>query len=204
VAYARINADVRWENLSARLIIQGGLDMLNLLKKRRSIRRYKQTPLKPEEMQCLVKAALLSPSSRGRQPWEFIMVTDPIVLEKLSVSKPHSAAFLKSAALGVVIVADPGISDVWVEDTSIAATLVHLTAASMDLGSCWIQIRGREHCPGEKAGDYIKNLLEIPEKYEVEAIIAVGYPDEKKAPRSEGDLPYKKAHLEKFGTPWPK
>ena len=153
--------------------------MLNLLKKRRSIRRYKQTPLKPEEMQCLVKAALLSPSSRGRQPWEFIMVTDPIVLEKLSVSKPHSAAFLKSAALGVVIVADPGISDVWVEDTSIAATLVHLTAASMDLGSCWIQIRGREHRPGEKAGDYIKNLLEIPEKYEVEAIIAVGYPDEK-------------------------
>ena len=126
------------------------------------------------------------------------------MLEKLSVSKPHSAAFLKSAALERVIVADPGISRCkGGRQYSIAATLVHLTAASMDLGSCWIQIRGREHRPGEKAGDYIKNLLEIPEKYEVEAIVAVGYPDENKAPRTEKDLPYEKAHLEKFGTPWP-
>ncbi len=178
--------------------------MLDLLKKRRSIRRYKPTPLKLEEMEYLVNAALLSPSSRGRQPWEFIMVTDPKVLEKLSVSKPHSASFLKDAALGVVIVADPGISDVWVEDTSIAATLVHLAAVSMDLGSCWIQIRGREHMSGERAGDYVKGLLEIPDKYEVEAIVAVGYPDENKVPRNERDLPHEKAHLEKFGTPWHK
>lgn len=176
--------------------------MLDLLKKRRSIRRYKPTPLKPEEMEYLVNAALLSPSSRGRPPWEFIMVTDRELLEKLSISKPHGSSFLKNAGLGVVIVADPGISDVWVEDTSIAATLVHLTAASMELGSCWIQIRGREHRPGERAGDYVKGLLEIPDKYEVEAIVAVGYPDENKAPRNERDLPHEKAHLEKFGTPW--
>ncbi len=176
--------------------------MLDLLKKRRSVRRYKPIPLKPEEIERLVTAALLSPSSRGLQPWEFILVTDPGMLEKLSVSKPNSAIFLKSAALGVVIVADPGISDVWVEDTSIAATLVHLAAAAMDLGSCWIQIRGREHSPGEKSGDYIKGLLGIPSQYEVEAIIAVGYPDENKAPRNERDLPYQKAHRERFGTHW--
>ncbi|MEQ8202087.1 MAG: nitroreductase family protein [Syntrophomonadaceae bacterium] len=178
--------------------------MLDLLKKRRSIRRFKEEPLQPEEIERLVTAALLSPSSRGRQPWEFIMVTEPALLEKLSVSKPSSASFLKGAALGVVILADPGISDVWVEDTSIAALLVHLTAASMELGSCWIQIRGREHSPAEMAGDYIKRWLDIPGKYEVEAIIAVGYPDENKVPRNEKDLPYEKVHREKFGTPWPK
>lgn len=176
--------------------------MLELLRKRRSIRRYKPEPLRREEMEGLVTAALLSPSSRGRQPWEFIMVTDPGLLEKLSVSKPHSASFLKGAALGVVIAADPAISDVWVEDTSIAAALVHLTAASMDLGSCWIQIRGREHRPGEMAGEYIKRLLHIPSRYEIEAIIAVGYPDEVKAPHSDQVLRHEKVHLERFGIPW--
>lgn len=176
--------------------------MLDLLKKRRSIRRYKPVPLLRDEMERLVAMALLSPSSRGRQPWEFIMVTDPGMLDKLSISKPHSASFLRGAALGVVIIGDPGISDVWVEDTSIAATLVHLAATSMDLGSCWIQIRGRKHSPDETAGDYIKGLLDIPDRFEVEAIMAVGYPDEVKAPHSEEKLPYEKAHLERFGSPW--
>lgn len=176
--------------------------MLNLLKKRRSIRRYKQTPLKPEEMQCLVKAALLSPSSRGRQPWEFIMVTDRELLEKLSFSKSHGSSFLKNAALGVVVLGTPDVTDVWVEDTSIVSLLLHLTAASMDLGSCWIQIRNRQHSPDLMARDYIRALLGIPERYEVEAIIAVGYPDEKKAPREEKDLDYSKVHADRFGTPW--
>lgn len=176
--------------------------MLELLKKRRSIRRYKQVQLQQEEIAKLATAALLSPSSRGRQPWEFIMVTDRELLEKLSISKSHGSTFLKNAALGVVVVADPDVTDVWVEDTSIVSLLLHLTATSMDLGSCWIQIRNRPHSPDLMARDYIRALLGIPDKYEVEAIIAVGYPDEKKEPREEKDLDYSKVHADRFGTPW--
>lgn len=176
--------------------------MLDLLKRRRSIRKYTDQKLSPEEITQLVTAALLSPSSRGRQPWEFVTVTESSVLEKLSVSKPSSATFLKDAALGVVVLAYPAISDVWIEDTSIASLIVHLTAASLNLGSCWIQIRGRQHSPTQTSEDYIKELLDIPDQYSVEAIIAVGCPDEHKSPHSEKDLDYSKVHAEKFGIPW--
>ncbi len=176
--------------------------MLDLLKRRRSIRKYKDEQLAHEEIAQLVTAALLSPSSRGRQPWEFVAVTDREMLRKLSVSKPSSAAFLKDAALGMVILADPGISDVWIEDTSIASLIVHLTAASLNLGSCWIQIRGRQYSPTQMSEDYIKELLGIPDKFAVEAIIAVGCPDEQKSPHSEKDLDYRKVHVDKFGIPW--
>ncbi len=176
--------------------------MLDLLKRRRSIREYKDQELCREEIAQLVTAALLSPSSRGRQPWEFVIVTERGVLEKLSESKPSSATFLKHAALGVVVLGDPGISDVWIEDTSIASLIVHLTSASLNLGSCWIQIRGRQHSPTQSSEDYIKELLGIPAKYTVEAIIAVGYPDEQKSPHGEKDLDFSKVHTEKFGTPW--
>ena len=114
--------------------------MLNLLYKRRSIRKYKTTKLDSGTVQLLIKAALLSPSSRGFQPWQFVVVDDIEVLSLLASSK-KGAGFLKDAALGIVILADPTKSDVWVEDASIAATILHLTAESLGLGSCWIQIR---------------------------------------------------------------
>lgn len=176
--------------------------MLDLLKKRRSIRKYRPESLGQEEVARLAMAALLSPSSRNRRPWEFILVTDRELLAQLALSKSHGSSFLKDAALGVVVLGDPEKSDVWVEDCSIAALLLHLTAASMDLGSCWIQIRQRPHSPDQMAGDYIKELLAVPDKYEVEAMIAVGYPAEDKTSRGEEGLDFSKVYADRFGSPW--
>jgi nitroreductase len=81
----------------------------------------------------------------GKNSWKFVVVTDTAVLEKLSTAKPHGATFLRNAALGIVICADPQISDVWIEDASIASIITHLAATSLNLGSCWIQIRERKH-----------------------------------------------------------
>jgi len=81
--------------------------MLPLLKKRRSIRKYKEDNLEKEEVKQLIKAALLSPSSRNRCPWEFVVIDDKDLLFKLSQSKQHGSAFLKNAALGIVVIADP-------------------------------------------------------------------------------------------------
>ena len=173
--------------------------MLELLKKRRSIRRYKADPVEPGKIEELVKALLLSPSSRNIRPWEFIVVTDNQLLEQLSRSKEHHAAFLKGAPLGIVVLADETKSDVWVEDSSIASIIVQLAAESMGLGSCWIQIRNRMHDSNQTAEDYIKNLLHIPANYKVESIIALGYPDETRPPHDENKLQYEKVFTDRYG-----
>ncbi|MHC4542169.1 MAG: nitroreductase family protein, partial [Planctomycetota bacterium] len=117
--------------------------MIELLRARRSIRKYTDRRIEPEKVEILKEAVLRSPSSRNIDPWEFVFVDEPNVLKKLSQSKPHGAKFLEHAALSIVICADGGKSDVWVEDCSIASILVQMAAQSIGLGSCWIQIRNR-------------------------------------------------------------
>jgi len=174
--------------------------MLNLLLKRRSIRKYKAEPIPAGQVETLIKAALLSPSSRNLRPWEFVVVTDKDTLEKLSHSKEHGSSFLKDAPLGIVVLADETKSDVWVEDASIASIIIQLAAESMGLGSCWIQIRKRMHNSSVTSADYIKSLLSIPEKYGVESIIALGYPNETKSPHTGDELSYSKFYYNEFGV----
>lgn len=176
--------------------------MIELLKQRRSIRKYKKDKIEPEKVEQLIKAALLSPSSRGLKPWEFIVVDDPDILKKLAASKEHGSSFLENAALAIVVLADPMKCDVWIEDTSIASIILHLTAQSLELGSCWIQIRERFHDNYKTSEDYIRNLLDIPNNYKVESIISFGYAAEHKRPYDEKDLNYSKVHRNKFGFKW--
>jgi nitroreductase len=172
---------------------------LSLVEKRRSIRRYEDKPVEPEKVERLIEAALRAPSSRGFNPWEFVVVTDGVLLEKLSKSKPHGASFLKDAPLGIVVCADPEKCDVWIEDASIASIYIHLAAASMELGSCWIQIRKRMHDQTKTAEQYIRELLNIPQNFNVESMIAIGYPAEKKSPHPKEDLQYEKVYYNVYG-----
>jgi len=173
--------------------------LLSLLEKRRSIRKFQSEPLNKDEVAALAEALLRSPSSRGRNPWEFVIVTDRELLGKLALAKEHGSAFLTGAPLAVVVCADPQRSDVWVEDCAIASTLVQLTAASMGLGSCWVQIRLRSHGDGRSAADYLRELLGLPDHYEVASIIAIGRPDETKSPHPKESLAYEKIHRNGYG-----
>jgi nitroreductase len=172
----------------------------DLIRRRRSIRRFENRPVAPEKIQQLMEAALRAPSSRGTNPWEFVVVTDPSHLDALSRSKAHGASFLKEAPVGIVVLADPGQTDVWVEDGSIATIFLHLAAESLGLGSCWIQIRRRTHTDGRPASDHIRQLLAIPDTREVQAILAVGYGAETKAGHPETSLQREKIHYHRYGT----
>lgn len=169
--------------------------MLELVRKRRSIRKYLSKPVETEQVQILIEAALRAPSSRGLNPWEFILVDQRELLEKLSNAKEHGSSFLKNAPLGIVICADPARCDVWIEDATIAATYLQLAAESLGLGSCWIQIRQREHSQLKTAEEYVREVLNIPTHLKVEAIIGIGYPAEKLPPHSEAELAREKIHL---------
>lgn len=177
---------------------------LDLVQKRRSIRAYLEKPVEAEKIDMLVETALRSPSSRGFNPWEFIVVTDRNLLAKLSKAKPHGASFLSNAPLGIVVCADPEKCDVWIEDASIASIFLHLAAESLGLGSCWIQIRMRRHDQTRTAEAYIRALLNIPENIQVESIVAIGYPAESKPPHPKKDLQYAKVHRNAYGESWQK
>lgn len=167
-------------------------DMIEILRKRRSIRAYEDKPIAPEKTGVLKEALLRSPSSRNIRPWEFLFVEDKALLEKLSLAKPHGAGFLKDAALGIIICGHGEASDVWIEDCSIASIIGHLTAEALGLGSCWIQIRNREHDATTTAEAYIRDLLGLPDTLRIESILAVGYPAEKKPGVPEDQLVWEK------------
>ncbi len=171
-----------------------------LIEKRRSIRKFKPVPVEGEKVELLIEAALRAPSSRGFNPWRFIVIDDPELLTRISEAKPHGASFLKGAALGIVVCGDSKKSDVWVEDTSIASTYIQLAAQELGLGSCWIQMRKREHDDSLSAEAYIKALLDVPEHVKIESVIALGYPDEQKAPHAKDSLDYDKVFHNKYGS----
>jgi len=172
---------------------------LSLVRERRSVRKYLTRPVEADTIDLLVEAALRSPSSRGFNPWQFIVVTAPEVLDKLSRAKPHGAGFLKDAPLGIVVCGVPSVSDVWIEDCSIASIFIHLAAQSLGLGSCWIQIRERMYDQSRSSEAYVRELLSIPETVRVESMVAIGYRDEEKAPHKKEALEQKKVFFEVYG-----
>ena len=173
---------------------------MSLIQKRRSIRKFLAKPVEDEKIDLLIEAALRSPSSRGYNPWEFVVVTERDLLDKLSNSKLHGSQFLKNAPLGIVICADPDKCDVWIEDCSIASTFIFLAAESIGLRSCWIQIRERMHNESMSSEAYVMDVLDITPKLKVESIIALGYPDETKPFHKKEDLQYEKVHNNHYGS----
>ena len=162
--------------------------MIELLRKRRSIRKFTSDKIESATIEILIEAALRAPSSRGINPWEFILVDDPVILTQLSQAKKHGSEFLKNAPMSIVVCADSSKSDVWVEDCSIAAIIIQLTALSLGLGTCWAQIRYRKHSDEKSAEKYVQELLCLPEQIKVECILGIGHPAESKQSVSANKL----------------
>jgi len=179
-------------------MLTGGNMFFEQIQKRRSIRKFTKQPIEKEKINALIEAALRSPSSRDFRPWRFIVVDQAAILEKLALAKPHGSSFLQNAPLGIVVCGDTSASDVWVEDTAIASTFIQLAAQDLGLGSCWIQIRKRDHSPGKTADVYVKEILHIPDTLRIESIIAIGYPGEIKQGHAKDTLAYDKVFFNQY------
>ena len=171
--------------------------MLNLIMKRRSIRKFKDEKLSEEEIQKLIKGGLLAPSSKNKKVVELIAVDDKDTILKLKDCKNMGSLGLDTAPLALVVIADGEKSDVWVEDASVAASYIQLTAEDMGLGTVWIQMRKRfsDH---DDAENEVRKVLNIPEKFGVVCIIAAGYKNENIGPYRDNDVEESRAHYNKF------
>ena len=172
--------------------------MIELLRERRSVRKFLPKKVETEKIDILKEALLRSPTSRNIRPWEFIIVDEPILLKKLSRAKQSGSAFLQDAPLAVVVLADSQKSDIWIEDCSIASILLQLTAQSLELASCWVQIRKRQNKNNFFSEAYVQKLFNLPEHLKVESIIGLGYAAEHKQGIPQNDLDSAKIHINKY------
>ena len=174
---------------------------LELITKRRSIRSYKNQPVEKEKLDVIIEAALRAPSSMGKSPWEFIVVTDPEIRKNLSKSKPHGSSFIGDAPIVIAVCVRPDISDVWIEDAALAALYIQLAAEDIGLSSCWAQMRERKNSDNKKAESFAAEILGVPQEVKVPFLIGIGYRNEEKTPHDKSSLKYNKIHNNRFGTP---
>ena len=174
------------------------MDLLEIMKHRRSVRKYTGEKIEEEKLQQILTAALLAPSGRAIRPWEFVVVRDKEVLTKLSKAREHGAEMLAGAECAVVVFGDESKTDVWTEDCCNAMAHMYLMASALGVGCCWIQGRLRKTPESILTEDYVRDLLDVPSQYRLEAIMSLGLPAETPAPYDVDKLPYEKIHSEKF------
>ena len=174
------------------------MEILDIFANRRSVRKYAQGPLEDKALDKILKAGLLAPSGHARRPWEFILVRDKQMLERLSGCRSSGANMLKQAAAAIVVIADEQKQDVWIEDCSVALGYMHLAASALNLGSCWVQVRLRTAADGRSCEEFLREALGFPPNFKAEAILALGAPQRSPSPHDLQKLNLSKIHKEKF------
>ncbi len=157
------------------------MDFLELVRKRRSIRRYRPDPIPQEHLEYVLEAARLAPSWGNRQCWRFIVVRDPS--KRRAISQRDWVAEAPAIIVGC---ADPTLSgsrfgqQYYMLDMGIAMEHMMLAAAEKGLGTCWIG--------GQFDEETVKRVLGVPPEIRVVAMTPIGYPAEEPAPRGRKEL----------------
>lgn len=174
------------------------IDFHKMLLERHSIRKYKDQPLDAEQVKLILEAGLLAPCSKSSRAWQFIVVEDKNVLLQLAECKVGGTVPVKNCPLAVVVVMDPMKSEAWIEDGSVAASFMLLQAEALNLGACWVEIRGRHAADGEPAENIVREILGIPENLEPMCIVTLGHKDEVRRPVDPEKLLWDKVHIGSF------
>ena len=174
------------------------MDFKDLVQQRRSHRKFTAEEIDGEDVKMILRAGLMSPTSKGQRAWQFVVVDNKADLEKLSDAKDLGGAFIKDAAMAIVVLGDPMQNDCWVEDGSIAAITMQYQAEELGIGSCWVQMRGRGLSDGTTADMVIQGVLGIPENLSCLCILALGRKADERKPQNEDKLKWEKVHVDKY------
>ena len=158
------------------------MDFLEVVEKRKSVRKYSDRPVEKEILDAIVRVAQTAPSSRNSKSSAFMIVEDRDTLDALSQMRDYGASPLKNAQAAIVVMGDASKTDLWVDNCAISATFVQLAVTAMDLVSCWIHVNGRPRFKDEpekgSAEDYVSELLGIKDDLKPYCVVAIGYPEE--------------------------
>jgi nitroreductase len=152
--------------------------MLDLIKRRRSIRRYTSETVSDEHIRQLLEAAMSAPSGRALDPWHFIVVHDAATRQKLAATHTFSDMCARAPVV-LVVCGDEKISDHWISDGAAATQNILLAATALGLGAVWVGIY-----PRAEREAYVREALGVPPHIRILCLIPVGHPDEEKPPRT--------------------
>ncbi|MCR5834438.1 MAG: nitroreductase family protein [Selenomonadaceae bacterium] len=152
------------------------MELIDIMRSRRSVRRYTEEKISDEQLKQIVSAALLAPSGHSKYPCEFLIVKNRELLEGMSSCRKGVAKMLSGAAAAIVVIADRDKSDTIIEDSSVAMMNMELMATSLGIGNCWIQVRGREAEDDSTSENYLRSLLDFPENFACQSILSLGFP----------------------------
>ena len=170
------------------------MELIDVMLKRRSTRKFNDEPVTREELDKILQAALLAPTSMNRKPCNFMVVERKETLTDLANSKDHGADLINGADKAIVVVADTMVADTWIEDSSIALTYMHLMATELGLGSCWVQIHLRSK-NGKDSEEIVRDILKIDDHYRVVGIMALGHSDDIPPAHELADVDKNKVHF---------
>lgn len=169
------------------------MELKEILAVRRSTRKFLEREVEREKLERIVEMALSAPSSRNSRSSRLWVVRDKEQLEMISQMRDYGAAFVKNAPAAILVLGDKRKTDLWLDNCAITATTLQLAIVDEGLASCWVHINDRpvkkDEPDGEKADDYLRERLGIPQEYGMLCAIALGYSDFKPAdlPAYEGE-----------------
>ena len=150
------------------------MQTLEAIHQRRSIRKFSDAPVGDEQVEALLRAAMSAPSAGNAQPWQFIVVRDRALLDKVPDINPY-AAMCRQAPVSILICGDLSkekYEGFWVQDCSAAIQNMLLAVRDMGLGAVWTGI----HPVAERVAQY-KELFGLPEHVIPLALVPVGHTD---------------------------
>lgn len=149
------------------------MNVLEAIKTRRSVRKYKPEPISDKDLKKILEAAQLAPSAGNKQPWKFVVVRDEEMKGKLA-EVARKQLWIAEASVVIAALAmdkkDPSIYERWVEkDVMIAVEHMVLASWELGFGTCWI---------GAFEQEGVKDLLDIPEEMTVISLLPIGVPNQ--------------------------
>jgi nitroreductase len=162
------------------------MEIVEAIRRRLSIRKYREDPVPEEVLFRILEAARLAPSGKNLQPWKFIIVRESSLREKLARASADQR-FMARAPVTIVACGFPDqcyakmgrYMKSWPVDVAIAVEHLVLQAAAEGLGTCWI---------GAFDEEAVKRILGVPPDVKILALTPLGYPEEIPKPRPRKSL----------------
>ena len=170
------------------------MEFKDVVKKRRSTRRYTGKPVEKEKLLAAMELALLAPSSKNTRSTRLMGVTNLDKAHALGRLRDWGASLLEEAGAAIVILGDTEASPMWQINAALMANTLQLALVDQGLASCWVHVGEyltlQDDPESQRSEDYVKEILpEIPEGYRVLAVISIGYADYTPKPLPEYEGP---------------
>jgi nitroreductase len=151
--------------------------VMDAILKRRSIRKYSGKPVNKSDINLLLTAAMYAPSARNEQPWQFVVIDDRGLLNRISEVHPY-ASMLPGAAMAILVCGDESLElskGYWPVDCAAATQNLLLAAQALGLGAVWLGVY-----PRQKRQSAIREIFDLPSHIQPFSLISIGFPAEQK------------------------